>query len=70
MAIFFQIHTEYITVGQLLKALNFASSGGEAKLMLQEGTTLVNDQPEFQRGKKLRPGDKITLPNGSEVVIE
>ncbi|MHA6260988.1 S4 domain-containing protein YaaA [Sporosarcina sp. CAU 1771] len=57
-----QIDTEFITLGQLLKMTNAISSGGMAKWFLEENTILVNDEKEQRRGKKLRDGDIIVIP--------
>ena len=34
-------------------------TGGEAKLLIQEGQVLVNGEVCTQRGKKIRPGDDV-----------
>jgi ribosome-associated protein len=36
-----------------------AATGGEAKLLVQEGEVLVNGEVCTMRGKKLRPGDVV-----------
>ena len=61
----FEVRGEFITLGQLLKVLGIAMSGGEAKLLLEEGEFQVNDEQEMRRGRKLRPGDTVTFPDGS-----
>lgn len=61
----FEVRGEFITLGQLLKVLGIAMSGGEAKLLLEEGEFLVNDEVEMRRGRKLRPGDVVTFPDGA-----
>ena len=35
------------------------ATGGEAKLLIQEGQVLVNGEVCTQRGKKIRPGDDV-----------
>ena len=50
------ITTEYI---KLLKLAAAAATGGEAKLLVQEGEVLVNGEVCTMRGKKLRPGDVV-----------
>lgn len=57
-----QIHSEYITLSQLLKMVNAISSGGMAKWYLQEHVVFLNGEQEQRRGKKLRDGDVILLP--------
>lgn len=61
----FAVRGEFITLGQLLKVLGIAMTGGEAKFQLEEGEYQVNDEPETRRGRKLRPGDVVTFPDGS-----
>lgn len=63
------IHTEYITLGQLLKVLDLVGSGAETKLLLEEPGFRVNGEAENRRGKKLRPGDLVTIPNCGPVRI-
>ena len=55
------ITTEFIKLDSALKLANLAQSGGEAKLIIQEGYVLVNGDVCTQRGHKLRPGDVIEL---------
>jgi len=63
------IHTEFITLGQLLKLLDMVGSGAEVKILLGQGRFRVNGEFEDRRGRKLRPGDLVTLPNRSVVRI-
>lgn len=57
------IDTEFITLGQLLKMTNTISSGGMAKWFLDEYIVYVNGEEEQRRGKKLRDGDIVKIPN-------
>ena len=61
------IKTEYIKLDALLKYAALVGSGGEAKIRIQEGEVLVNGEVCTMRGKKLRPGDTVTL--GDETVV-
>lgn len=56
-----KITTDYITLQQFLKLTNIAQSGGEAKILVKELDILVNGEVENRRGKKLYPGDKVTV---------
>jgi S4 domain protein YaaA len=58
----FTLRTEYITLGQLLKAADIIGSGGEARDYLQTQAITVNGEPENRRGRKLRHGDTVELP--------
>ena len=53
------ITTDYIKLQDLLKLADAVSTGGEAKIRVQEGEVLVNGETCTQRGRKIRPGDKV-----------
>ena len=53
------ITTEYIKLQDLLKLAAVTATGGEAKILIQEGQVLVNGEVCTQRGKKIRPGDDV-----------
>ncbi|MCF0123725.1 MAG: RNA-binding S4 domain-containing protein [Ruminiclostridium sp.] len=63
------IITEFIKLDSLLKLANVVSSGGEAKMLIQDGGVLVNGEPCTMRGKKLRSGDIVTLPS-VEIILK
>jgi len=50
-----KITTEYITLGQFLKYINLASSGGHIKAILAEEIVQVDGEVEIRRGRKLYP---------------
>lgn len=56
-----KINTEYITLGQFLKIVDIASSGGEAKYLVKELEITVDDDPENRRGRKLYPGMQVKV---------
>ena len=53
------ITTEFIKLQDLLKLADAVSTGGEAKLAVQNGEVSVNQTVCLQRGKKVRPGDTV-----------
>lgn len=55
------ITTEYIKLQDLLKLAAITATGGEAKLLIQDGEVLVNGEVCTMRGKKLRPGDVVEV---------
>lgn len=63
------ISTEYITLGQFLKEAGIIDTGGMAKWYLAEHAVWVNGEEENRRGKKLSPGDAVTLADGTEFEI-
>ena len=56
-----KITTEFIKLDQLIKFAGIAYSGAEAKDMVINGCALVNGEICTMRGKKIRPGDVVTL---------
>jgi ribosome-associated protein len=64
----FEIATDYIKLDSLLKAVNAVGSGGEAKVIIGDGMVLVNGEAERRRGRKLFPGDRVTLGEHEFVV--
>lgn len=55
------IDGEFIRLDALLKFSCVAQSGGQAKLLIQEGKAAVNGVISTQKGKKIRPGDTVTI---------
>ncbi len=54
-----EITTEHIKLQDLLKLAGLTYTGGEAKVMVQEGLVKVNGEVCTMRGKKIRPGDRV-----------
>ena len=54
-----KIDTEFIKLDQLMKYGAMVQTGGEAKMLIAQGLVLVNEEICTQRGKKVRPGDKV-----------
>ena len=63
------INSEYITLSQFLKIEGFIASGGEAKYFLQDVEVVLNGNLENRRGKKLRIGDVVSLPDQELEII-
>ena len=55
-----RIDTEFIKLDSLLKLSGIAMTGGQAKIIIQNGDVKVNGEICTQRGKKIRPGDKVS----------
>ena len=60
---------EYIKLDQALKHI-LGVSGGEAKDMILEGAVFVNGEAAFQRGKKLRGGDRVEVDDTKILILE
>lgn len=52
---------EYIELIKLLKIMRVSESGGQAKLMVEDGIVLRNGEPEFRKRAKLRADDVIEV---------
>lgn len=64
-----KLKTEYIKLGQALKAVGLSESGTQAKAAIVNGEVSVNGQIENRRGKKLYDGDIVSY-NGEKIKIE
>ena len=62
------ITTEFIKLQDLLKLANAVGTGGEAKIVIQNGNVLVNGEVCTMRGKKIRPGDTVAF-DGKELSV-
>ena len=58
-----EIQGVYIKLDALLKYCSIASTGGEAKIYIQNGEVFVNGKPCLERGKKIRHGDIVKFRN-------
>lgn len=63
------LREDFIKLGQALKAAGLVESGVEAKIEIQEGNVLVNDEVETRRGRKLYDKDVVKF-NGETIKIE
>ena len=55
------IDTEFIKLQDLLKFAGLVETGGQAKILIQDGFVTVNGEICTMRGKKIRNGDRVTL---------
>ena len=63
------ITTEFIKLEALLKLANLVGTGGEAKMLIQDGQASVNGEVCTMRGKKLRPGDTVQFQS-QEILVQ
>lgn len=52
----FKITHEYIELNKLLKATGVCSTGGQAKLAIEDGQVFVNGEVETRKRRKLKNG--------------
>lgn len=57
----FTIKGEYIELIKLLKALDIADSGSEAKAMVDGWKVSLNGQIEYRKRAKVKPSDLVTV---------
>lgn len=62
------IKTEYIKLEALLKYVSAVMTGGEAKLVIEDGLVKVDGEKCLQRGKKIRDGMTVTY-DGKDYVV-
>ena len=63
------ITTEFIKLEALLKLANLVGTGGEAKMLIQDGQASVNGEVCTMRGKKVRPGATVQF-QGQEILVQ
>ncbi|MDA8791632.1 RNA-binding S4 domain-containing protein [Bacteriovoracaceae bacterium] len=54
---------EFIKLCDLLKKVSWCSTGGHAKLVIDEGQVKVNDEVELRKRYKLKLGDVVEFEN-------
>ncbi|MBE9159477.1 S4 domain-containing protein YaaA [Nodosilinea sp. LEGE 06152] len=59
---------DYIKLDQFLKQMQVVGTGGQAKLMIQDGEVNVNGEVETRRGRKLVAGDRVEVDGQTWVV--
>lgn len=62
-----KISTEFIKLDQLLKFATIAESGAMAKEMIADEIVSVNGETCTMRGKKIRPGDSVSVEFEDEI---
>ena len=62
----FYLKTDFIKLGQLLKAARITDSGALAKEWIRQGNVTVGGQAETRPGRKIYPGD-IIFVDGQEM---
>ena len=63
------IREDFIRLDSAMKLANLVSTGGHAKIVIQDGEVKVNNEVCTMRGKKLFKGDKVIFDGqGFEIV--
>lgn len=64
------IKTEFIKLDALLKFSGLCETGGLAKEAVQNGEVFVNGEVCTMRGKKIRPGDTVSLDDVTLIITD
>lgn len=63
------IREDFIRLDSAMKLANLVSTGGHAKIVIQDGEVKVNGEVCTMRGKKLYKGDRVIFDGqGFEIV--
>lgn len=63
------IHTEKIQLDQFLKWAGIIESGGQVRIMLDEGLIFINGIKETAKRKQLHHGDVVTITDIGEFQV-
>ncbi len=66
----FGIYTEFITLGQLIKAVGLIGMGGEIREFLYQNEVVINGEKDKRRGRKIRVGDIVEVMGDEITIIE
>ena len=66
----FVLESEFIRLDDLLKLTGCVETGGMAKVLIQSGGVTLDGEVCTMRGKKLRGGEVIAVPEiGEEITV-
>ncbi len=65
----FTISSEYIELNKLLKATGLCSTGGQAKMLVEDRLVLVDDEIETRLRRKIRKGMIVQYDNNIIKII-
>ena len=61
---------DYIELISLLKYLNIAATGGQAKLMVENNMVMVDGELESRKRRKVRSGMTVTTTDGYKIIVK
>mgnify|MGYP001132935318 CR=1 FL=1 len=64
-----QISTDIIKLDQLLKFAGIVQTGGQSKMIIEEGIVKVNGEIIKKRGKKVKRGDLIEIKDIDKFIV-
>ena len=63
-----KINTPFIRLDSFLKLAGIVGTGGQAKMLINDGLVKLNGEVCLMRGKKLYVGDKVELEGETAIV--
>ena len=67
----FNLEAEFIRLDDLLKLTGCVETGGMAKVLIQGGGVTLDGEVCTMRGKKLRGGETVAVPEmGEEIIVD
>jgi ribosome-associated protein len=64
-----KINTEIIKLDQLLKFAGITQTGGQSKMIINDGLVTINGEIVKQRGKKIKKGDIIEIKDIDSFIV-
>ncbi|NMB07338.1 MAG: RNA-binding S4 domain-containing protein [Tissierellia bacterium] len=64
-----KIETEFIKLDQLLKFAGITDTGGQSKIIINDGLVKVNGEVINARGKKIKKGDIIEIKDMESFIV-
>lgn len=58
-----------LSLGSFVKLCGVVGTGGQAKLVIQDGAVSVNGVPETRRGRRIAPGDVVEIEEQRFVAV-
>ncbi|MDN5279528.1 MAG: ribosome-associated protein [Clostridiales bacterium] len=65
----FELEGDYIELIKLIKLLGITPTGGQAKLMVENGMVKVDGETESRKRRKLRKGMCVQIENEEDILI-
>lgn len=66
----FELSEDYIELIKLLKFLGIAETGGQAKLMVENGLVQVDGETESRKRRKVRAGMTVTVSDEYTIKVK
>jgi ribosome-associated protein len=64
-----KIETEFIKLDQLLKFAGIIDTGGQSKLLINDGLVKINGELTKSRGKKIKKGDIVEIKDMESFIV-